>query len=73
MPKTWDQFIDQEKIEDLRRDVVRIFAALRDMDDRLAYLGQNLVRVETIALRAVREVEDLKVQLSREGGEAGAS
>jgi hypothetical protein len=29
--KTWEQFSQAEKIEDLRNDVVRIFTALREM------------------------------------------
>ncbi len=34
--KTWEQMTDPEKIEDLRRDVVRIFKALREFQDAIA-------------------------------------
>lgn len=64
MPKTWEQLTDQEKIEDLRRDMMRIFEAVRDLNHRLAFVGQNLGRVEMIALEAAKEVAELKAQLS---------
>jgi hypothetical protein len=61
-----------EKVEYLRRDVIRIFAALQSQDNRLAHLGQNLGRVETIATRAAAAVEGLKVQQLREDDKTGA-
>jgi hypothetical protein len=36
MSKTWEQMSQPEKIEDLRRDVVRIFALLREFQDAIA-------------------------------------
>jgi hypothetical protein len=35
MAKSWEEMTQAEKIEDLRRDVVRIFSALREHDDRM--------------------------------------
>jgi hypothetical protein len=72
MPKSWDQMTDVERVDDLRRDVIRIFAALQGLDNRMAFLGQNLGQVERIATRAAAAVEELKVQQSTEDDETGA-
>jgi hypothetical protein len=69
--KKWENLTETEKLDDLRRDAIRIFDALRGLDDRLAYLGQNLGRVERIALEAAKAVEELKAQQSKEGGDSG--
>lgn len=36
MAKTWVEMTSDEKIEDLRRDVTRIFAVLREFQDAVA-------------------------------------
>lgn len=36
MAKTWEEMTPAEKIEDLRRDVLRIFAILRQYQDAIA-------------------------------------
>jgi len=35
MAKPWEQMTEPEKIEELRRDVVRIFAGLREFDSQI--------------------------------------
>jgi phage host-nuclease inhibitor protein Gam len=65
MAKTWDEMTSTEKIENLRRDVVRLFDAYNDLDRHLkagsAYLGQ----IATIA----SEIESLKARLLAEEAE----
>jgi hypothetical protein len=57
-PKTWDELTQSEKIEDLRRDVVRIFNALRQISADLELIN-----------RRVSEVADSLGSLrTREGG-----
>ena len=57
MAKTWEAFTETEKIENLRRDVVRIFRILREFQDaiasdqsgfgsRISDLERRLARVE---------------------------
>ena len=67
MPKTWDQMSDPERIQDLRRDVVRLFDAINDLNHRLGSLGANLGRVETIAREAAKAVEKLTNRQLNEG------
>jgi hypothetical protein len=42
MPKTWGEMTQPEKIEDLRRDVVRIFTILSSDDHRISVLGAHV-------------------------------
>jgi hypothetical protein len=67
MSKTWDEMSQSEKIEDLRRDVVRLFDAYNDLSRRLAAAGTHLGRIETIATEAAKSAEELKARLSTEG------
>jgi hypothetical protein len=36
MARTWEKLTQDEKIEDLRRDVLKIFAVLREFQDAIA-------------------------------------
>jgi hypothetical protein len=49
MPKTREQMSDVEKIEDLRRDVVRLFDAVNEANRRLRSAEERLNQVEEIA------------------------
>jgi hypothetical protein len=45
MPKTWDQFTQPEKIEDLRKDVTRIFNVLNAL---VADVRANHIRLNEL-------------------------
>jgi hypothetical protein len=57
MAKTWEQMTQAEKIEDLRRDMIRLFDAYNDPSRRLAAGSAHLGQVATIASKAARAVE----------------
>ncbi len=60
MAKTWDQMNEAEKIEDLRRDVVRIFRVLNDFDASLRAVVARLDQVTKIANAASDTVSALQ-------------
>ena len=66
MAKTWEQMTQAEKIEDLRRDVVRLFDAYNDLSRRLTAGSAHLGQVATVASEAARVVEGLKARLSED-------
>lgn len=50
--RTWEQLTPAERVEDLRRDVVRLFTALREMaseQDRLrSQVSEAIARLDSI-------------------------
>ena len=48
MPKTWDQFTQPEKIEDLRKDVTRIFDILNAL---VADVRANHIRLNELEVK----------------------
>lgn len=66
MAKTWEQMTQAEKIEDLRRDVVRLFDAYNDLSRRLTAGSAHIGQLSTIASEAYRAVEELKARLLAE-------
>jgi hypothetical protein len=65
-PKTWEQLSQSEKIDDLRRDVVRLFAEVSSVNSRMSFMGGHIGRIETMASKALKEVEALKEKLKKE-------
>jgi K+/H+ antiporter YhaU regulatory subunit KhtT len=56
MAKMWEQLTQEEKIEDLRRDVLRLF----EFQDRVAHqVGQSLAKMLALT-RRVSELEQRK-------------
>lgn len=63
MPKSWNELTDPEKIEDLRRDVVRLFDVL---NASIADVRNNHIRLNAIepkANKALREISRLADRL----------
>src|SRR5262245_8471929 len=61
MAKTWEQLTQEEKIDDLRRDVLRLFDLLREFQDGVAHqAGQGLARLQALT-RRVSELETTRV------------
>jgi chromosome segregation ATPase len=63
MTKTWEQMTEAEKIEDLRRDVVRIFRVLNSIDHSLSALAAHLDQAQKTAREASTAVSALRDQL----------
>jgi len=58
--KEWKDLTQQEKVEDLRKDIEKLFSVARDVDDRIAFIGQNLGRVERMVLEATKKLDILE-------------
>ena len=60
MPKTWDQLTQEEKIEDLRRDMLRLYEAVNSLSDgvqRTFSLARESERKVCEALAAIQKLQ----------------
>jgi hypothetical protein len=63
MAKTWEQLTQEEKIEDLRRDVVRLSDLLDQFQHAVVdQLGQGLATMQALT-RRVSDLEQLALQI----------
>ena len=67
MAKTWEQLTQDEKIEDLRRDVLRLTDLLNQLQDGVVrQLGQGLATMQALT-RRVSELEQRTLQIPPNG------
>jgi hypothetical protein len=64
--KTWEQMTQAEKIEDLRRDVLRIFAVLQRNDRRLNMQANHIDAARDLAKKVAVDLEALKSGASKD-------
>jgi hypothetical protein len=63
MAKTWDQLTPEEKIEDLRRDVVNLFDALNASNRARALVATHVDEAKSLAREAIAAVKELNKRL----------
>ena len=63
MPKTWEQLTEPEKIEDLRRDVVRLFDILTHLRNDVARVWGAAQENQTKLFEVAKAVEELENRL----------
>ena len=66
MPKTWEEMDDGEKIEDLRRDVIRIFDVLNALVADVRNSHDRTNTLETKMNEVSREISRLSGLLPKE-------
>jgi hypothetical protein len=59
MRKTWEQMTPEEKIEDLRSDVKRIFLVLSDLKSENTALAHRVTGAASLASEVAKKVETL--------------
>jgi hypothetical protein len=63
MPKTWEQLTPEEKIDDLRNDVVKLFEEARAARRERQVLGESIGRVDAKLTEVAKAVFDLQKRL----------
>lgn len=59
MAKSWETMTSEEKIEDLRSDVKRIFQLLSDLKSEQAALSHRVTGAASLASEVAKKVETL--------------
>lgn len=62
MPKTWEDLTTEEKIEDLRRDMKRVFSIVDGLNHTLT---RALHQMDRQASEVAKEIADLKKKLDQ--------
>jgi hypothetical protein len=65
MAQTWEEMTQAEKIDDLHRDVIRLFAAYNDLNRRLSASGGFVDEALKTARMAAAEVAAFSDRLAK--------
>jgi hypothetical protein len=68
MGKKWEELTPDEKVEDLRRDVVRLFTAVNGALDELRRVSGETSQAQNLASEVAKAVQALERQKSAKDG-----